>query len=31
VLAGDRYIGLGVKEERVPVDGDRIPMWISEV
>ena len=30
VLAGDRYIGLGVKEEWVPVDGDRVPMRMSE-
>jgi len=30
VLAGDRYTGLGVKEEWVPVDGDRVPMWMSE-
>ena len=26
VLAGDRYIGQGMKVERVPVDGDRVPM-----
>jgi len=25
VLAGDRYIGLGVSEEWVPVDGDKVP------
>lgn len=31
VLAGDHYIGLGVKLERVPVDGDRVPMQLSEV
>jgi len=31
VLAGDRYIGLGVKERPVAIDGDRVPMWMSEV
>jgi len=31
VLAGDRYIGLGVREEWVPVDGDRVPMQLSEM
>ena len=31
VLAGDRYIGLGVKEGRVPVDGDRVSMQLSEM
>ena len=27
VLAGDRYIGLGVKEEWAPVDGDKVSTW----
>ena len=31
VLAGDRYIGLGVKMEGVPVDGNRVPMELSEM
>lgn len=31
VLAGDRYIGLGVKVEGVPFDGSRVPMQLSEV
>lgn len=31
VLAGDHYIGLGVKLERVPSDGDRVPMQLLEV
>ena len=31
VLAGDRYIGHGVKVELVPVGGDRVPMQLSEV
>jgi DNA-binding NarL/FixJ family response regulator len=30
VLAGDRYIGLGVKVEWVPVDGGRVPMQLSK-
>lgn len=30
VLAGNRYIGLGVREEWVPVDGDRVPARMSE-
>ena len=29
VLAGDRYIGLGVEEEWVPVDGAEVPTWRS--
>jgi len=29
VLAGDRYIGLGVKEEWAPVDGDKVSTWRS--
>jgi len=31
VLAGDRYIGLGVKEGPVPVDGDRVSMQLLEM
>lgn len=31
VLAGDRYMGRGVKVEGVPVDGGRVPMQLSEV
>jgi len=27
VLAGDRYIGLGVEEEWAPVDGDKVSSW----
>ena len=30
VLAGGHYIGLGVSEEWVPVDGDRVRTWMSE-
>ena len=30
VLAGDRYIGLEVSEELVPVDGDEVSTWRSE-
>lgn len=30
VLAGDHYIGLGVSEEHVPVDGDEVLTWRSE-
>ena len=29
VLAGDRYIGLGVKGEWMPVDGGRVPIQLS--
>ena len=31
VLAGDRYIGLGVSEEYAPVDGDEVLTWRSEL
>lgn len=31
VLAGDHYIGLGVKMEGVPVDGNRAPMELSQM
>ncbi len=31
VLAGDRYVGLGVGEEWASVDGDRISTWTSEL
>jgi len=29
VLAGNRYIGLGVREERAPVDGAEVSTWRS--
>ena len=31
VLAGDRYIGLGVREERAPVDGAEVSTWRPEL
>ena len=30
VLAGDRYMGLGVKEEQAPVEGAEVSTWRSE-
>lgn len=31
VLAGDRYIGVGVREEQAPVDGDKVSTWQPEL